>query len=34
LQSLHAFAPASMIGSVRPARVTAVTPNALAGELA
>jgi len=34
LQSLHAFAPASMIGSVARARVTAVTPNALAGEMA
>ena len=34
LQSLHAFAPASMIGKVAPARVTAVTPNALAGDCA
>ncbi len=33
LQSLHASAPASMIGRVAPVRVTAVTPNALAGEL-
>jgi tRNA-2-methylthio-N6-dimethylallyladenosine synthase len=33
LQSLHAFAPASMIGSIAPARVTKVTPNALAGEV-
>ncbi len=33
LQSLHAFAPPSMIGTVAPARVTGVTPNALAGEL-
>ncbi len=33
LQSLHASAPASMIGSVAMARVTAVTPNALAGEM-
>ncbi len=34
LQSLHASAPASLIGRVAPVRVTAVTPNALAGELA
>jgi tRNA-2-methylthio-N6-dimethylallyladenosine synthase len=33
LQSLHASAPPSLIGRVVPARVTAVTPNALAGEL-
>ncbi|MFZ5618740.1 MAG: tRNA (N6-isopentenyl adenosine(37)-C2)-methylthiotransferase MiaB [Pseudomonadota bacterium] len=33
LQSLHAYAPASMIGSIAPARVIRVTPNALAGEL-
>jgi tRNA-2-methylthio-N6-dimethylallyladenosine synthase len=33
LQSLHAFAPASMIGSIAPARVTKVTPNALAGDV-
>lgn len=32
LQSLHAYAPVSMIGKIAPARVTAVTPNALAGE--
>ncbi len=34
LQSLHAFAPESMIGTIAPVRVSAVTPNALAGELA
>jgi tRNA-2-methylthio-N6-dimethylallyladenosine synthase len=34
LQSLHAFAPRSMIGSIEPARVVEMTPNALAGELA
>ncbi|NWG91977.1 MAG: tRNA (N6-isopentenyl adenosine(37)-C2)-methylthiotransferase MiaB [Parvularculaceae bacterium] len=33
LQSLHACAPASMIGSIAPARVSGVTPNALAGEV-
>ncbi len=33
LQSLHASAPASLIGRVAPVRVTAVTPNAVAGEL-
>lgn len=33
LQSLHASAPASLIGSIGLARVTAVTPNALAGEI-
>jgi tRNA-2-methylthio-N6-dimethylallyladenosine synthase len=33
LQSLHASAPASLIGRVALVRVTAVTPNALAGEL-
>jgi tRNA-2-methylthio-N6-dimethylallyladenosine synthase len=32
LQSLHAYAPASMIGEIAPARVLKVTPNALAGE--
>ncbi|MFN0024218.1 MAG: tRNA (N6-isopentenyl adenosine(37)-C2)-methylthiotransferase MiaB [Parvularculaceae bacterium] len=34
LQSLHVSAPASMIGSIIAVRVTGVTPNALAGELA
>ena len=34
LQSVHAFAPASMIGQIAPVRIEAVTPNALAGELA
>jgi len=34
LQSLHASAPASLLGKVAPVRVLAVTPNALAGELA
>jgi tRNA-2-methylthio-N6-dimethylallyladenosine synthase len=34
LQSLHASAPRSLIGTIAPARVTHVTPNALAGELA
>jgi len=34
LQSLHAYAPASMIGRIAPARVAKVTPNALAGDLA
>ncbi len=33
LQSLHASAPPSLIGKIAPARVTGVTPNALAGEL-
>jgi tRNA-2-methylthio-N6-dimethylallyladenosine synthase len=33
LQSLHAYAPASMIGSIAPALVSGVTPNALAGEV-
>ncbi len=33
LQSLHASAPASLIGKVAPVRVTAITPNAVAGEL-
>ncbi len=33
LQSLHASAPASLIGRVAPVRVAAVTPNALAGDL-
>jgi tRNA-2-methylthio-N6-dimethylallyladenosine synthase len=33
LQSLHALAPASLLGRVAPVRVAAVTPNALAGEL-
>ncbi len=33
LQSLHASAPASLIGRVAPVQVVAVTPNALAGEL-
>jgi tRNA-2-methylthio-N6-dimethylallyladenosine synthase len=33
LQSLHASAPASLLGRVAPVRVTAMTPNALAGEL-
>lgn len=34
LQSLHASAPRSLLGKVALARVTRVTPNALAGELA
>ncbi len=33
LQSLHASAPASMIGRIGLARVMAMTPNALAGEI-
>ncbi|MBB5517550.1 tRNA (N6-isopentenyl adenosine(37)-C2)-methylthiotransferase MiaB [Amphiplicatus metriothermophilus] len=33
LQSVHAEGPSSMIGSIRPARIVAVTPNALAGEI-
>ncbi len=33
LQSLHAYAPASMIGSIAPARILGVTSNALAGEV-
>jgi tRNA-2-methylthio-N6-dimethylallyladenosine synthase len=33
LQSLHASAPPSLLGKIAPARVTEVTPNALAGEL-
>ena len=31
LQSVHASAPKSMLGSIAPARIEAVTPNALAG---
>ncbi len=34
LQSVHASAPDSLIGGIAPVRMTAVTPNALAGELA
>ncbi len=34
LQSIHAAAPKSMIGQIAPVVVTAVTPNALSGELA
>ncbi|MEZ5896293.1 MAG: tRNA (N6-isopentenyl adenosine(37)-C2)-methylthiotransferase MiaB [Parvularculaceae bacterium] len=34
LQSIHAAAPQSMIGQIAPVVVTAVTPNALSGELA
>ncbi|MEK7264587.1 MAG: tRNA (N6-isopentenyl adenosine(37)-C2)-methylthiotransferase MiaB [Pseudomonadota bacterium] len=34
LQSLHAYAPTSMIGTIAPVRVAKVTPNALAGEWA
>ncbi|MCB2098886.1 MAG: tRNA (N6-isopentenyl adenosine(37)-C2)-methylthiotransferase MiaB [Parvularculaceae bacterium] len=34
LQSVHAYAPASLIGEVARVRIEAVTPNALAGELA
>lgn len=34
LQSLHAFAPPSMIGTIAPALVLEMRPNALAGELA
>ncbi len=33
LQSVHASAPASLIGRVAPVRVIGLTPNALAGEL-
>ena len=33
LQSVHIRAPQSMLGSIAPARITGVTPNALAGAL-
>jgi tRNA-2-methylthio-N6-dimethylallyladenosine synthase len=33
LQSLHALAPSFLLGTIAPVRVTAVTPNALAGAL-
>lgn len=33
LQSVHLAAPESMLGSIAPARIVDVTPNALAGEL-
>lgn len=33
LQSVHVLAPQSMIGSIAPARIQAMTPNALAGDL-
>jgi tRNA-2-methylthio-N6-dimethylallyladenosine synthase len=33
LQSLHALAPNSLLGTIAPVRVTAMTPNALAGAL-
>ncbi|MCB2112348.1 MAG: tRNA (N6-isopentenyl adenosine(37)-C2)-methylthiotransferase MiaB [Parvularculaceae bacterium] len=34
LQSVHAYAPDSNVGGIAPVRIEAVTPNALAGELA
>ncbi|MEM8935761.1 MAG: tRNA (N6-isopentenyl adenosine(37)-C2)-methylthiotransferase MiaB [Pseudomonadota bacterium] len=33
LQSVHLTAPKSMLGSIQPARISGVTPNALAGSL-